>query len=53
MTDKFMHCAEADYFALYRDRDMIVYLAELLEALHNLDPENYSIDAHWANDREE
>lgn len=52
---KFLHCAQADYEALYRDKDMIEYLAWLLETLHTLDPENHNIDDHWAmvEEREE
>jgi hypothetical protein len=46
--EKFIHAARADYEALYKDRDMILYLAELYEVLDKLDPENHSIDAHWS-----
>jgi len=53
MDDKFIHAATADYEALYKDRDMIQYLAELLEALHVCDPENYHIDAHWSLQEED
>lgn len=45
--DKFIDAAQADYEALYKDRDMIQYLAELYQVLHNLDPDNYNIDSHW------
>ena len=48
MEDKFIHAATADYEALYKDRDMVMYLAELYEVLHRLDPENHHIDAHWS-----
>lgn len=51
--EKFYEAARADYEALYKDRDMIQYLAELLEALHVCDPENYHIDSHWAFQEEE
>jgi len=53
MDDKFIHAATADYEALYKDRDMIQYLAELLEALHVCDPENYHIDDHWSLQEED
>jgi hypothetical protein len=53
MDDKFIHAATADYEALYKDRDMILYLAELLLQLHECDPENYHIDAHWSLQGEE
>lgn len=51
--DKFVHAAMADYEALYKDRDMINYLAELYVTLDKLDPENHSIDAHWSMEEEE
>jgi hypothetical protein len=47
MAEKFIEAATADYEALYKDRDMILYLAELYEKLHALDPENHHIDSHW------
>ena len=46
--EKLHHAAQSDYEALYKDRDMIAYLAELYEALHKLDPEGYNIDSHWS-----
>lgn len=48
MDPKYLEAARADYEALYKDRDMIQYLAELYVELHKLDPENYDIDAHWS-----
>jgi len=48
MEQKYLEAAQADYEALYKDRDMIHYLAELYVALHKLDPENYNIDSHWS-----
>ena len=48
MEKKYLEAARADYEALYKDRDMVAYLAELYVALHELDPDNYSIDAHWS-----
>ena len=48
MEQKFIHCSQADYEALYKDKDMIEYLAWLLVTLHTLDPENHNIDDHWA-----
>ena len=51
--EKFLHAAQADYEALYKDRDMIQYLAELYVTLDKLDPENHSIDAHWSMAEEE
>ena len=48
MVSKFTRAAKADYEQLYKDRDMIAYLAELYEKLHKLDPENHHIDAHWS-----
>ena len=53
MDDKFIHAATADYEALYKDRDMILYIAELLLQLHECDPENYHIDAHWSLQEED
>ena len=50
--EKFLHAARADYEALYKDRDMVHYLADLYEVLHHLDP-NYNIDAHWSLQKEE
>ena len=44
---KFIEAARADYEALYKDRDMVAYLAELYEVLHNLAPDVYHIDSHW------
>ena len=51
--NKFEHAAQADYEALYKDKDMIALLAELYEALHELDPENYNINEHWSLQEEE
>lgn len=48
MDEKYIEAARADYEALYKDRDMVAYLAELYVKLHELDPENYNIDAHWS-----
>lgn len=48
MDAKFIEAARADYEALYKDRDMVAYLAELYAKLHALDPENHHIDAHWS-----
>ena len=48
MDPKYLEAARADYEALYKDRDMIQYLAELYVTLHQLDPENYNIDSHWS-----
>ena len=48
IVQKFIAAARADYEALYKDRDMVLYLAELYVALHNLDPDNYHIDDHWS-----
>lgn len=48
MNEKYIEAARADYEALYKDRDMIHYLAELYVTLHKLDPENHHIDAHWS-----
>lgn len=48
MSDKYYHAAQADYEALYKDVDMITYLAELYEVLHRLDPDNYNINSHWS-----
>lgn len=48
MEQKYLDAARADYEALYKDRDMIYYLAELYVTLHNLDSENHNIDAHWS-----
>jgi hypothetical protein len=48
MGNKFLDAARADYEALHKARDMVAYLAELYEKLHNLDPENHHIDAHWS-----
>ena len=48
MEQKYLEAAQSDYEALYKDRDMIHYLAELYVALHKLDPENYNIDSHWS-----
>ena len=48
MDQKYLEAARADYEALYKDRDMIHYLAELYVTLNELDPENHSIDAHWS-----
>lgn len=45
--EKFLEAARADYEALYKDRDMIAYLAELYEVLHMLAPDIYGIDSHW------
>ena len=50
--EKFLHAARADYEALYKDRDMVHYLADLYEVLHRLDPD-YHIDAHWSLQEEE
>ena len=51
--NKFEHAAQADYEALYKDKDMIALLAELYEALHELDPGNYNINEHWSLQEEE
>lgn len=51
--EKFLEAARADYEALYKDRDMIEYLAELYEELHFLAPEVYGIDSHWSFAEEE
>ncbi len=48
MDQKYLEAARADYEALYKDRDMIQYLAELYVELHKLDPENHNIDSHWS-----
>ena len=50
--DKYLDAARADYEALYKDRDMVAYLAELYEILHTLDPENHSIENHWSLQQE-
>lgn len=47
-NDKFIKAAQADYEALHKDRDMIVYLARLYEVLNDLAPEVYHIDSHWS-----
>jgi hypothetical protein len=46
--EKLHHAAQADYEALYKDRDMIAYLAELYDDLHKLAPDVYNIDSHWS-----
>ena len=51
--EKFLHAARADYEALYKDRDMIHYLAELYEQLHHLAPDVYHIDAHQSLQEED
>ena len=48
MEQKYLEAARADYDALYKDRDMVQYLAEIYVELHKLDPEKYDIDAHWS-----
>jgi hypothetical protein len=53
MDDKFIHAATADYEALYKDRDMIMYIAGMLLRLHECDPENYHIDTHWSLQEED
>jgi hypothetical protein len=46
-NDKFLEAAQADYEALYRDQDMIEYLADLYRLLHALDPTHHDINSHW------
>ena len=53
MEDKFIQAARADYEALYKDRDMIEYLAELYRNLHDLAPDVYHIDSHWSFQEED
>jgi hypothetical protein len=48
MDEKFIDAARADYEALYKDRDMVQYLAELYVTLNELDPTNHNIDDHWS-----
>ena len=48
MEKKYLEAARADYEALYKDRDMVAYLAELYVTLNERDPENHSIDDHWS-----
>ena len=45
--EKFLAAARANYEALYKDRDMIAYLAKLYETLHMLAPDVFGIDSHW------
>ena len=51
--DKFVEAARADYEALYKDSDMIAYLAARYRELNDLDPENHGIDSHWVFSLEE
>ena len=51
-NSKFIEAAQADFESMYTKRlrrglFMVEHLAELYEALHKLDPENYNINSHW------
>lgn len=57
-NSKFTQAAKAEYIhktfqSLRNGLAMIEHLAELYEALHKLDPENYHIDSHWVFAKEQ
>lgn len=52
-NEKLLHAAQSDYEALYKDSDMIAYLAELYDDLHKLAPDVYHIDSHWSFEGDE